>query len=184
MSRLPVNVRPSTVSKETRGLERKTQALKLETGALDTRITSAEGELNALTPRVSSLEVDLVLLTIEVTNVEAAVNALTPRVTAVENRASSLEAFQANITPRVVTLESTVASLFPTTKEELVLASAQVIVTFSTINASESVFYIGGYGVDKGRLHDSEYTVDSSTQITLAESYPAGTTIFGVKNDR
>ncbi len=135
MSRLPVNVRPSTISKETRGLERKTQALKLETGVLDTRVTSVEGELNALTPRVT-------------------------------------------------TLETTVASLFPTTKEELVLASAQVIVTFSTINASESVFYIGGYGVDKGRLHDSEYTVDSSTQITLAESYPAGTTIFGVKNDR
>ena len=135
MSRLPVNVRPSTISKETRGLERKTQALKLETGVLDTRVTSVEGELNALTPRVT-------------------------------------------------TLETTVASLFPTTKEELVLASAQVIVTFSTINASESVFYIGGYGVDKGRLHDSEYTVDSSTQITLAESYPAGTTSFGVKNDR
>tara|TARA_R110000737_G_scaffold287789_3_gene294297 strand:- start:348 stop:755 length:408 start_codon:yes stop_codon:yes gene_type:complete len=135
VSRLPVNVRPSTISKETRGLERKTQALKLETGVLDTRVTSVEGELNALTPRVT-------------------------------------------------TLETTVASLFPTTKEELVLASAQVIVTFSTINASESVFYIGGYGVDKGRLHDSEYTVDSSTQITLAESYPAGTTIFGVKNDR
>jgi hypothetical protein len=68
--------------------------------------------------------------------------------------------------------------------ENVVLTAGQTVVTLSSITTTQSAFYISGINVDNGRLlRTTDYTVDSTTQVTLAESYPAGTIITAVQND-
>tara|TARA_R110000787_G_C13345544_1_gene438627 strand:+ start:340 stop:819 length:480 start_codon:yes stop_codon:yes gene_type:complete len=70
----------------------------------------------------------------------------------------------------------------PALTESVVLASAQTVVTFSVVNASQSVFYISGLGVDSSRLFPIlNIAVDSSSQITLDESYPSGTILTSLQ---
>lgn len=63
-------------------------------------------------------------------------------------------------------------------EEGQALASGQTVVTFSVVNLTTAAFYLNGLDVDNGRLFAAnDYTVDSMTQVTLNESYPAGTTL-------
>lgn len=70
-----------------------------------------------------------------------------------------------------------------TVTEEQELDSGQVVVTLTTVDATKSVFYISGIHTDSGRLSRNEYTIDSTTQITLDSSYPAGTRLLAVYNE-
>lgn len=60
-------------------------------------------------------------------------------------------------------------------REKVVLADGQLIVTFTLLDANFSDLYISGPNADRGQLSTTEYTIDSPTQITLMQSYPAGT---------
>jgi hypothetical protein len=68
--------------------------------------------------------------------------------------------------------------------ENVALTSGQVIVNLTSITTTQTSFYVSGSGADRGRLvPTTDYDVDSLTQITLKESYPAGTILVGVQNE-
>lgn len=72
----------------------------------------------------------------------------------------------------------------PMLTEKQVLASAQTVVVLTVLTTTYTAFYISGPNVDTGRLiQGTDYTVDNTTQITLSESYPAGTEILVVQSD-
>lgn len=75
------------------------------------------------------------------------------------------------------------ADLPPALVENVVLASAQTVLTFSVVDAMQSVYYISGYGMDNTRLFPlQDLTLDSNTQITLLESFPAGTVLTALQD--
>jgi len=57
------------------------------------------------------------------------------------------------------------------------LAAGQLIVDLATVNTTGTAYYVGG-----ARLEPSDYTVNSTTRITLARTYPAGTKILAAQN--
>jgi hypothetical protein len=62
------------------------------------------------------------------------------------------------------------------------LSNGQTIVNFPTIDVGKSDFRLSGNLVDRGLLVDGEdYTVTGVNQITLTESYPAGTKLTGLQ---
>lgn len=65
-----------------------------------------------------------------------------------------------------------------TIEETQTLADGQTIVTLTTTNTIGVAIYIDGI-----RLPRSRYTVNSATQITLSQSYPAGTLITATQNE-
>ena len=63
--------------------------------------------------------------------------------------------------------------------EELqTLAASQTVVTLSTATTSGMAVYVEGI-----RLRPNQLTVNSATQFTLAQSYPAGSKLLAVQND-
>jgi hypothetical protein len=65
-----------------------------------------------------------------------------------------------------------------TIEETQTLANAQVLVTLATATTTGAAVYIDGI-----RLPRARYTVNSATQITLTQSYPAGSLITVVQNE-
>lgn len=63
-------------------------------------------------------------------------------------------------------------------QEEQTLAASQTIVNLVTAGTDGAAFYVEGV-----RLHPGDYTINTATRITLAESYPAGSKILIVQND-
>lgn len=63
-------------------------------------------------------------------------------------------------------------------EETQTLAAAQTAVTLAVLSTLGIAVYIEGV-----RLRDDEFTVNTSTQLTLASSYPAGTKITVVQNE-
>jgi uncharacterized membrane protein len=71
------------------------------------------------------------------------------------------------------------ASIFVTKEEIQSLAASQTVVTLSTVTTASLAVYVEGI-----RLTPSEFTKDSATQITLAQSYSSGSSITLVNNDQ
>ena len=68
--------------------------------------------------------------------------------------------------------------------EQVVLASMQTNVEFTTISTVTASFYIEGDLVDRGRLIlGRDYTISSSSSIVLTNSYPNQTIVMGVVNE-
>lgn len=68
--------------------------------------------------------------------------------------------------------------------EEVILTSGQVVVDYTTFAAAGSGFYITGPNADNGRIASpSDYIISDDKQITLTNSYPAGTIIKAVKTE-
>lgn len=63
-------------------------------------------------------------------------------------------------------------------EEQQTLAAAQTVVTLAVAGTDGASYYVEGI-----RLHPGDYTVNSATQITLAEAYPAGSKILACQND-
>lgn len=63
-------------------------------------------------------------------------------------------------------------------EEQQTLAALQTVVNLATAATDGAAYYVEGV-----RLHPGDYTVNSATQLTLAESYPAGSKILIVQND-
>jgi len=63
-------------------------------------------------------------------------------------------------------------------QEEQTLALAQTVVNLSTATTNGLAVYIEGI-----RLHPGDYSINSSTQITLATAYPAGSKILLIQNE-
>ena len=59
------------------------------------------------------------------------------------------------------------------------LANGQTAVVFSEVNTNGLAVYIEGVRL----IRNQDYTVNSATQITLANTYPAGTKIHAYQND-
>lgn len=60
-------------------------------------------------------------------------------------------------------------------KEEQTLAAGQTVVNFANITTNGLALYIEG-------IRDEDFTANSSTQITLGRTFPAGTKITGYQN--
>jgi phage-related tail fiber protein len=58
------------------------------------------------------------------------------------------------------------------------LASGQTVVTLATANTTGTAIYVEGI-----RLRPNQYTINSVTQFTLAQSYPANSKLLAVQND-
>lgn len=58
------------------------------------------------------------------------------------------------------------------------LAAGQTVVTLATANTTGTAIYVEGI-----RLRPNQYTVNSTTQFTLAQSYPANSKLLAVQND-
>jgi hypothetical protein len=58
------------------------------------------------------------------------------------------------------------------------LASGQTVVNLATANTTGTAIYVEGI-----RLRPNQYTVNSTTQLTLAQSYPANSKLLAVQND-
>lgn len=58
------------------------------------------------------------------------------------------------------------------------LAASQTVVNLATANTSGTAIYIEGI-----RLRPNQYTINSPTQFTLAQSYPSGSKLLAVQND-
>ncbi|UNY40524.1 tail fiber protein [Pararheinheimera phage vB_PsoM_KLER1-1] len=65
-----------------------------------------------------------------------------------------------------------------TIEEDQTLAAAQTVVTFTIVNTTGLAIYIDGI-----RLPRSAWTVNTATQITLATSYPDGSSLTAVQNE-
>lgn len=74
-------------------------------------------------------------------------------------------------------------SVGPIQTEEIILTAGQTSVVFSEYSTENSSFYISGVNVDSGRLPSSAFTVVDASEITLTESYPAGTELKLVRNE-
>lgn len=67
-------------------------------------------------------------------------------------------------------------------RETRVLADGQQVVTFTTNNTTSSDIYIAGNDVDSGILVPNvDYLIDTASQITLTDSYPAGAIVLAVE---
>lgn len=66
-----------------------------------------------------------------------------------------------------------------TVEEEQVLAAGQRVVNWAVVNTSGLAVYVDGIRLAAGR----EFIVNSPTQITLEQDYPAGASVLGVQND-
>jgi phage-related tail fiber protein len=64
-------------------------------------------------------------------------------------------------------------------QEVQTLATAQDVVTFSTVTTNGLAVYIEGARLILG----TDYTIDSDTEITLATTYPDGTVLHAYQND-
>lgn len=70
-----------------------------------------------------------------------------------------------------------------TREEDVTLTAGQTVVTLTELTTTQTAYYISGQGVDQGRLNvGTDFIVTSTTQITLAESYPVGTIVTAVQN--
>lgn len=58
------------------------------------------------------------------------------------------------------------------------LAAGQTVVTLATANTTGTAIYVEGI-----RLRPNQYTVNTATQFTLAQSYPANSKLLAVQND-
>ena len=85
--------------------------------------------------------------------------------------------------PQVVEGTGTGGSVGPIQTEEIVLTAGQTSVTFTQYSTENASFYISGQDVDSGRLPNSAFTVVDTNEITLTESYPAGTEVKLVRNE-
>ena len=74
-------------------------------------------------------------------------------------------------------------SVGPIQTEEIILTAGQTSVVFGQYSTENASFYISGADVDSGRLPNSAFTVVDVSQITLTESYPAGTELKLVRNE-
>lgn len=63
-------------------------------------------------------------------------------------------------------------------EESQTLAESQVIIDLAQLTTDGAAVYVEGV-----RLRDSQFTVNSSTRITLGTSYPAGTKVTVVQNE-
>lgn len=63
-------------------------------------------------------------------------------------------------------------------EEPQTLADSQTVVTLSIVNTIGTAFYVNGL-----RLRPDQYTINSDTQITLAQSYAADSTFLAVQNE-
>ena len=63
-------------------------------------------------------------------------------------------------------------------EESQTLAASQTIVTLATATTNGMAVYVEGV-----RLRNAQFTVNSTTQFTLAQSYPAGSRLLAVQND-
>ena len=64
-------------------------------------------------------------------------------------------------------------------QEVQTLASAQTVINFATVNTSGLAVYVEGVRLVQG----AEYSITGLAQITLAQSYPAGSTLHAYQND-
>ena len=62
--------------------------------------------------------------------------------------------------------------------EPQLLADLQTVVTLAVVTTLGTAYYVDGK-----RLSPADYTVDSPTQLTLAQSYPANTKFLAVQNE-
>jgi len=85
--------------------------------------------------------------------------------------------------PQVVEGTGSGGSVGPIQTEEIILTAGQTSVVFSEYSTENSSFYISGVNVDSGRLPSSAFTVVDASEITLTESYPAGTELKLVRNE-
>jgi len=70
-----------------------------------------------------------------------------------------------------------------TREEDVTLTAGQTVVTLTELTTTQTAYYISGQGADQGRLNvGTDFIVTSTTQITLAESYPVGTIVTAVQN--
>ena len=58
------------------------------------------------------------------------------------------------------------------------LAAGQTVVNLATANTTGTAIYVEGI-----RLRPNQYTINSTTQLTLAQSYPANSKLLAVQND-
>lgn len=63
-------------------------------------------------------------------------------------------------------------------EENQTLASGQTVVNLATATTAGLAVYVEGV-----RLRSAQYTVNTNTQFTLAQSYPAGSRLIAVQND-
>lgn len=63
-------------------------------------------------------------------------------------------------------------------EENQTLASGQTVVTLATATTAGLAVYVEGV-----RLRSAQYTINTNTQFTLAQSYPAGSRLIAVQND-
>ena len=71
-----------------------------------------------------------------------------------------------------------------TREEDVTLTAGQTVVTLTELTTTQTAFYVSGQSADQGRLNvGTDFTATNTTQITLAESYPAGTIITAVQNE-
>jgi hypothetical protein len=71
-----------------------------------------------------------------------------------------------------------------TREESIVLTAGQTVITLTEFTTTQTAYYISGQSVDQGRLiSNTDYIVNSTTQITLTDSYPVGTRLTAVQNE-
>lgn len=63
-------------------------------------------------------------------------------------------------------------------QEQQTLAAAQTVVTLAVATTSGLAVYVEGI-----RLHPGDYAINTATQITLTEAYPAGSKILLIQNE-
>lgn len=62
------------------------------------------------------------------------------------------------------------------------LTSGQLVVTLSTVDPDEAIFYISSPNVDSRRIFEVyDFTITGASEITLTESYPAGTLLLAIQ---
>lgn len=63
--------------------------------------------------------------------------------------------------------------------ETKTLASGQLVIPLNIVQASEALFYVRGGNTDNSRLFlNEDYTVTGAAEITLTNSFPAGSTVL------
>ena len=101
----------------------------------------------------------------------------------IKNVANAIESGDAINWQQAVDLLAQGGTPVTTVTEEIVLASGQVDVNTSLVDATKAVFYIAGKQTDNGRLTINDITVNNATSVTLAESRPEGSILVAVFNE-
>ncbi|AUR92167.1 hypothetical protein NVP1170O_054 [Vibrio phage 1.170.O._10N.261.52.C3] len=101
-----------------------------------------------------------------------------------ENTLTLTESYPAGTIILIITNDKeTLEDSNTTATQEITLSDGQVSVN-TTLSANISNFYLTGSEVDSRRLFEGlDYTVVSSTNISLSDSYPAGTKLQLVSNE-